>query len=155
MLFRSSRKVNPISYTSFATFPLACPSAVTSTQCAAANGFFSSQLGAFPRFADQDVGFGKLDYQLNNANHLSASLNIDDFNEEFGVSLPAEDYHTVGGFVFGELGRPAEPGDEVSHDGIVFRVDAVEGQRIDRLTVTFGWRHPPQAEEGNPVPPPG
>jgi hypothetical protein len=29
----------------------------------------------------------------------------------------------------------------VTHDGMVFRVDSVEGQRIDKLTVTFGWRH--------------
>ena len=40
---------------------------------------------------------------------------------------------------FGQLGRAAEPGDEVTHDGIVFHVDSVDGQRIDRLTVTFGW----------------
>jgi hypothetical protein len=26
----------------------------------------------------------------------------------------------------------------VTHEGITFRVDSVEGQRIDRLTVTFG-----------------
>jgi hypothetical protein len=24
---------------------------------------------------------------------------------------------------------------------MVFRVDSVEGQRIEKLTVTFGWRH--------------
>jgi CBS domain containing-hemolysin-like protein len=84
---------------------------------------------------------------------IDGTFSIDQFNDRFGADLPAEDYHTVGGFVFGELGRPAEPGDEVSHDGIVFRVDAVEGQRIDRLTVTFGWRGlrgdaDDQAEEG-------
>jgi CBS domain containing-hemolysin-like protein len=72
---------------------------------------------------------------------VDGTFNIDDFNAEFGTDLPAEDYHTVGGFVFGELGRPAEPGDEVSHDGMVFRVDSIEGQRIDKLTVMFGWRH--------------
>jgi len=80
---------------------------------------------------------------------VEGTFGIDDFNEQFGVELPAEDYHTIGGFVFGELGRPAEPGDEVTHDGIVFRVDSVEGQRIERLTVTFSWRHrqePPDAE---------
>src|SRR5438128_135474 len=72
---------------------------------------------------------------------IDGTFNIDDFNQQFDVELPAEDYHTIGGFVFGELGRPAEPGDEVTYDGVVFHVDAVEGQRIDRLTVTFGWRH--------------
>jgi hypothetical protein len=77
--YDGSRKINPISYTSSATFPLACGSALTVSQCAGANNFFSSQLGAFARFADQDVGFGKLDYQLNAANHISASFNLDDF----------------------------------------------------------------------------
>jgi putative hemolysin len=72
---------------------------------------------------------------------IDGTFSIDDFNEQFDADLPIEDYHTIAGFVFGQLGRAAEPGDEVSHDGIVFRVDSVEGQRIDRLTVTFGWRH--------------
>jgi hypothetical protein len=79
LTYDGSRKINPISYTSFATFPLACPAAVTAAQCSAANGFFSGQLGAFARFADQDVGFGKLDYQLNAANHINASFNLDNF----------------------------------------------------------------------------
>src|SRR3954447_22927564 len=68
---------------------------------------------------------------------IDGTFPIDDFNEEFKVALPQEDYHTVAGFVFGRLGRAAAPGDEVSHDGMVFHVDAMEGQRIDRLTVTF------------------
>ena len=72
---------------------------------------------------------------------------IDDFNEQFECDLPDDDYHTVAGFVFGALGRAAEPGDEVVHEGTVFRVDSVEGQRIDRLTVTFGWRHALKDEE--------
>src|SRR6516165_9212605 len=78
---------------------------------------------------------------------IDGTFTIDDFNEEFGCDLPVEDYHTIAGFVFGQLGRSAEPGDEVSHDGTVFHVDSVEGQRIDRLTVTFGWRHPAVPDE--------
>jgi putative hemolysin len=68
---------------------------------------------------------------------IDGTFPIDDFNEQFDVDLPDEDYHTVAGFVFGELGRAAEPGDEVSHDGLNFHVDSVEGSRIERLTVTF------------------
>src|SRR5581483_9293848 len=72
---------------------------------------------------------------------IDGTFTIDDFNEQFHCDLPDEDYHTVGGFVFGLLGRGAEPGDEVSHDGLSFHVDAIEGQRIDRLTVVFQpWR---------------
>src|ERR671926_1761914 len=35
---------------------------------------------------------------------VDGTFPIDDFNEQFGVSLPIEDYHTIGGFVFGMLG---------------------------------------------------
>src|SRR5579862_6126679 len=76
---------------------------------------------------------------------IDGTFPIDDFNEQFHVELPQEDYHTVAGFVFGLLGRAAEPGDEVSYDGVVFHVDSVEGQRIDRLTVTFKpWHRQPE-----------
>ena len=77
---------------------------------------------------------------------IDGTFSIDDFNEQFQVELPIEDYHTVAGFVFGQLGRVAEPGDEVAHDGIVFHVDSVEGQRIDRITVTFDRRAVPSGE---------
>jgi magnesium and cobalt exporter, CNNM family len=74
---------------------------------------------------------------------IDGTFPIDDFNEEFHCALPDDDYHTIAGFVFGELGRSAQPGDEVSHEGLLFRVEALEGQRIDRLTVTFQpWQRP-------------
>jgi CBS domain containing-hemolysin-like protein len=79
---------------------------------------------------------------------IDGTFPIDDFNERFECDLPQEDYHTIAGFVFGELGRAAEPGDEVAHEGLRFRVDAVEGQRIDRLTVTFQPWHARTPEAG-------
>jgi putative hemolysin len=84
-----------------------------------------------------------------NTIRIDGTFPIDDFNEQFGVEMPQEDYHTVAGFVFGRLGRGAEPGDEVDYDGLNFRVDDVEGSRIQRLTVTF-MRKPPEqlAAEG-------
>jgi len=62
---------------------------------------------------------------------------IDEFNERFGTDLPDDDYHTIGGFVFGQLGRAAEPGDDVSYDGMRFDVLEVEGSRIERIAVEF------------------
>src|SRR5215831_4873208 len=77
--YDGSRKINPISYASFATFPLPCSAAISSAQCSAANQFFQSQLGARPRFANQNIGFGKLDYQFDAKNHVSVSFNGDNF----------------------------------------------------------------------------
>jgi putative hemolysin len=66
---------------------------------------------------------------------IHGTFPIDDFNEQFNRSLPIEDYHTIGGFVFGMLGRAPEPGDEVKADGTRFKVLEVEGSRIERLEV--------------------
>jgi putative hemolysin len=72
-----------------------------------------------------------------NTIRIDGTFPIDDFNEQFDCELPQEDYHTVAGFVFGQLGRGAEVGDEVEFGTLRFRVDDVEGSRIEKLTVTF------------------
>jgi putative hemolysin len=77
---------------------------------------------------------------------IDGTFPIDDFNEEFKADLPQEDYHTVAGFVFGELGRAAEKGDEVLHDGMRFQVIDVDGPRIERLEVEFLPEEEPEAE---------
>jgi putative hemolysin len=83
--------------------------------------------------------------QLENGRmRIHGTFPIDDFNEQFGQSLPIEDYHTIGGFVFGLLGHAPEPGDEVEHDGCRFKVLEVEGSRIERLEVELP---PPEPAE--------
>jgi len=71
---------------------------------------------------------------------IDGTFPIDDFNERFRTSLPAEDYHTVAGFVFGLLGRQPEVGDDISHDGLRFDVLEVDGSRINKIAVTFEQR---------------
>ena len=68
---------------------------------------------------------------------LDGRFPIDEFNERFGTDLPEEDFHTVAGFVFGQLGRAPERGDDVAYDGLRFDVLEVEGNRIEQLAVTF------------------
>ena len=76
---------------------------------------------------------------------IDGTFPIDDFNEQFERKLPIEDYHTVGGFVFGLLGRAPERGDEVEHDGTRFKVLEVEGSRIEQLEVEL-VPHEPEEE---------
>jgi CBS domain containing-hemolysin-like protein len=60
-------------------------------------------------------------------------------NERFNLDLDEEHYDTIGGFVFGELGRKPEPGDAVlvrGRDGTsTYRliVEEVEGLRVARV----------------------
>jgi putative hemolysin len=66
---------------------------------------------------------------------IDGTFPIDDFNEQFDRNIPIEDFHTVGGFVFGLLGRAPEPGDEVDYEATRFTVLEVEGNRIERLEI--------------------
>ena len=68
---------------------------------------------------------------------ISGTFPIDDFNERFGTDLEQEDYHTVAGYVFGLLGRAADPGDAVESEGVRFEVLETEGSRIQRLQIEF------------------
>ena len=68
---------------------------------------------------------------------IAGSFPIDQFNERFGTHLSEDDYHTVGGFVFGELGRAPQVGDTVQADGARFEVSGVDGPRITEVDVSF------------------
>src|ERR1700674_1787973 len=85
------RKVNPILYTSTTSTPtinaFVCPAAVTASQCSSAKSFITiGLLGAFPRNLKQDVFLGKLDYELNHSNHLSAVFNLQNWQEPYGYN---------------------------------------------------------------------
>jgi len=59
-------------------------------------------------------------------------------NERFGLNLPEEVYDTIGGFVFGQIGRIPTLGDEVSAAHGRFRVAAMDGRRITRVAFLPG-----------------
>jgi putative hemolysin len=68
---------------------------------------------------------------------IDGTFTLDDFNEEFGTTLEQEDFHTVAGYVFDQIGRAAEPGDEVQADGLRFTVLETSGTRIQRIEIEF------------------
>jgi CBS domain containing-hemolysin-like protein len=73
---------------------------------------------------------------------LGGSFPIEEFNDRFGTSLSDDDYHSVGGYVFGELGRAPRVGDSVQTDGVRFEVSAVDGPRITEVDVEL--KPPPE-----------
>jgi putative hemolysin len=64
---------------------------------------------------------------------IGGAVPVHEVNERFGLQIPEDQHDTVGGFVFGALGRVAEVGDEVVIPGGVLRVLAMDGRRIDRV----------------------
>src|ERR1700712_750255 len=65
---------------------------------------------------------------------------------DYGLELPVDSdaYNSVGGFVFGELGRLPKRGDTVAHNGYSIRVESVRENRIEAVRIRD--RHVPGAE---------
>jgi CBS domain containing-hemolysin-like protein len=78
---------------------------------------------------------------------IDGTFTIDDFNEQFSTDLEQEDFHTMAGLVFGELGRAPEVGDVVATDGLQLTVLEVDGSRIGRIEVEFAEETPAGAPE--------
>ena len=66
---------------------------------------------------------------------LSGLALIADVEEATGAELSSEDYDTVGGFVMTKLGRIPRVGDRVEVPGYRFRVQSMDGRRVDRVVV--------------------
>ncbi len=74
---------------------------------------------------------------------LDGMLAVRDANRRFKFSIPEDGrYTTLAGFLMERAGRLLRPGDEVAHEGAVFRVERVEGRRIRRVRFA-----PARAEE--------
>jgi CBS domain containing-hemolysin-like protein len=58
------------------------------------------------------------------------SEELDDINRRLGLSLVSTDYTTLGGYIFGALGRLPKPGDRLTVEGGAFEVLAMEGRRV-------------------------
>src|SRR5215217_693443 len=56
---------------------------------------------------------------------------------DYGLELPVDSdaYNSVGGFVFGELGRLPKRGDTVQHNGYSIRVESVRENRIEAVRI--------------------
>jgi CBS domain containing-hemolysin-like protein len=61
---------------------------------------------------------------------LPGSMPVVEFNKRYGVALDADDYATLGGFLFGELGRLPVVGETVEAGGRVFEIVQMAANRV-------------------------
>ncbi|HEX6537100.1 MAG TPA: hemolysin family protein [Gemmatimonadaceae bacterium] len=66
---------------------------------------------------------------------VPGEMNIGELNERYGLAVPETDYTTIGGYVFGAIGRLPQPGDTVQVGGGTFTVTAMEGRRVAEVAV--------------------
>jgi len=65
-------------------------------------------------------------------------LALEEVNARCGLALASPDYVTLGGYLFGKLGRLPRVGDRVPVDGGVFEIMAMDGRRIGEARFVRG-----------------
>ncbi len=82
---------------------------------------------------------------------VDGGTSIDEVNERFGMSLTSEDFDTIGGYIFGALGRVPESGDSVVVEGSgELRVEGTEERRVTAVRIIPGRRQQPRTD-GEPL----
>lgn len=71
-----------------------------------------------------------------NRYRVNAALPITELNDTLDADLPRESWNTVGGLMFGLLGRIPEQGAEAELEGFRFTAEKVQGRRIVTVLVT-------------------
>jgi len=66
---------------------------------------------------------------------VDGKMTIKDLNEQLGTFLPEKDYDTIGGYVFGELGKAPSVGDSVRYENILAGVERILRRRITRVKI--------------------
>ncbi len=68
---------------------------------------------------------------------IPGSMEVADVNRNYGLHLDDTDYTTIGGVIFGKLGRLPRVGDRVELSGGTFEVMEMEGRRVGKVRVTL------------------
>ena len=66
---------------------------------------------------------------------LPGSAEIKEVNERFGLALDDSDYTTIGGLLFGALGRLPKVGDKIALKGAVFEIVEMDGRRVGKVRI--------------------
>jgi CBS domain containing-hemolysin-like protein len=87
--------------------------------------------------SEKDPGWPDIERISDREALIDGLLLIQDVNEEFALELDEEEYHTIGGYVFGALGRRPEVGDVIEAPGCKLVVEALDGMRVSRLRIAL------------------
>ncbi|HOH92719.1 MAG TPA: transporter associated domain-containing protein, partial [Anaerolineaceae bacterium] len=88
---------------------------------------------------EYDTGEEQLYTQISdNEFFILGRATIDEFNEITGAELSDEYADTLGGYLYGQIGRVPEPGEMVISDGIEFIIEQVQARRILNVKVRLG-----------------
>jgi CBS domain containing-hemolysin-like protein len=82
---------------------------------------------------------------------LAGGTEIGEVNRLLRLHLDDDDYTTIGGLLFGHLGRLPKVGDRVTLQDATFEIMEMDGRRVGRVRV---WPATRRASEASPSPKP-
>jgi CBS domain containing-hemolysin-like protein len=71
----------------------------------------------------------------NNSYEFDGRVLVEDVAEVLHIDISNPEEDTIGGYIFGQLGRPPEVGDQVQVHDFVFKVSEIVGYRVVRVVV--------------------
>jgi len=86
--------------------------------------------------------------EANGVLELAGAMSLVDVRSDYDLDIPEGDWNTLGGFVFGELGRLARMGDRVKFPGGEFEVVAMDGRRVAAVRVVLADAAPTRGNRG-------
>ena len=66
---------------------------------------------------------------------FDGGININDVNQLLETKFSNDDADTLGGYIYGQLGRVPAPGDQLTTNGLIMEVQNVIGRRIRKVRV--------------------
>lgn len=72
---------------------------------------------------------------------IDAGLGIDDVNEIIRTDIPNDNFDTLGGFIYNQLGFIPEGGEEVKWENISFKIKEINKNRISKVLVKLREPH--------------
>jgi len=79
---------------------------------------------------------------------------VEELNDLLDVTLPNEDWESVGGFIFGTLEHVPDVGESVVHEGWRFTVEEIDGRRIRTIRVRYVPEFDPSRSRSDGAPEP-
>jgi len=67
---------------------------------------------------------------------VAGSTGIDEVNELVGVDLTSEDFHTVGGLLFGLFGHLPKVGEQLRYHDLKFLILEMDSKKIEKIKIT-------------------
>lgn len=68
---------------------------------------------------------------------IDGKINIEDLNAQLDLELPFEEFESIGGFVYGQIGRVPKEGEQIEFANVILEASHIHRQRIAKVRIIY------------------